>query len=418
MDVECHCYDYYRYEDCSECNIGYYGNSCSPCPGLFTNTKSKSFTLSLSSSPFPLVYEGIECSGHGKCDGSGTHEGNGDCICDEHFVNYDCHDCERYYYGNDCKKQCPGIIIDEYNIKRSCYGHGSCHDGVFGSGECDCYYNYNRTYNCLTCNDGYYGQFCKMCPGVDEHGRICADHGKCNNITGECECIKGYNSTTNCSTCVEGYYYNNKTKSCKECPGIYHSKDKDDDDNNNDVIIPCDGHGKCNTETNGKCVCDVGWSIALGGDSCTTCDSSHFGVNCSECPGRIHPNKIHQIKYNTKSLLRSNNYYYDEFDDEIDEDDYIHNFVNVCSGHGICEGAGTTTGSGKCLCSEGWTNDICNNCKEGYYGSNCIPCPNYPNICNGNGVCEGSGNVNGSGKCKCNWKWIGPHCDFQCNLLY
>lgn len=394
VDVECHCYDYFRDDDCSQCNIGYYGASCIPCPGLSNQINDK-----------------VECSGHGKCNGSGTHGGDGECKCDEHFVNYDCHDCERYYYGNDCKNQCPGIIIDESNSTKSCYGHGSCHDGVFGSGECDCFYNYNRTYNCSTCNDGYYGKDCEECPGVDRFGNICNNHGNCNNITGECECIKGYNSSTYCKTCVEGYYYNNETKSCHECPGVYNTKDN--------IIIPCDGHGTCNTNTNGKCVCFKGWSIGLGGDTCNTCDSSHYGKNCSECPGKIHHIDDNEDDYdnyykyyeNTHNILRK--------EKDIDNNNnVVYSYVNVCSGHGICEGAGTTTGSGKCLCSEGWTNDICNNCKEGYYGSNCIPCPNYPNICNGNGVCEGNGNINGSGKCRCNWQWIGSNCDFQCiNIL-
>ncbi|XP_076351296.1 protein disulfide isomerase crld-1-like isoform X2 [Tachypleus tridentatus] len=38
-----------------------------------------------------------------------------------------------------------------------------------------------------------------------------------------------------------------------------------------------------------------------------------------------------------------------------------------CSGHGLCEGAGTREGSGKCKCDEGYVGNICDKCKLGYF---------------------------------------------------
>lgn len=152
----------------------------------------------------------------------------------------------------------------------------------------------------------------------------------------------------------------------------------------NDTVA-CNGYGNCTEEGQyiiniyNRCKCFDGWAIGSG-SNCDTCDSYHYGPNCDKCPGLLN--------------LNVNNMAY----------------ISSCSGHGTCEGAGTTSGSGLCVCSEGWEGDICNECKTGYYGRNCVPCPNYPDICNGNGKCIGSGDVNGEGKCKCKWSYIGETC--------
>lgn len=41
--------------------------------------------------------------------------------------------------------------------------------------------------------------------------------------------------------------------------------------------------------------------------------------------------------------------------------------VNPCSGHGQCKGAGTRKGSGLCRCDSGYTGDLCDACKVGYF---------------------------------------------------
>lgn len=55
-----------------------------------------------------------------------------------------------------------------------------------------------------------------------------------------------------------------------------------------------------------------------------------------------------------------------------------------CNGHGVCDGSGTRSGTGNCICSTGYTGDKCENCDEDYYdvfskvdhdeSSTCLPC--------------------------------------------
>ncbi|GIY32918.1 cysteine-rich with EGF-like domain protein 2-A [Caerostris darwini] len=41
--------------------------------------------------------------------------------------------------------------------------------------------------------------------------------------------------------------------------------------------------------------------------------------------------------------------------------------VNPCNGHGQCKGAGTRKGSGLCRCDAGYTGELCEKCRVGYY---------------------------------------------------
>ncbi|KAK7790615.1 hypothetical protein R5R35_005600 [Gryllus longicercus] len=57
-------------------------------------------------------------------------------------------------------------------------------------------------------------------------------------------------------------------------------------------------------------------------------------------------------------------------------------------------------------------------CEPGQYGSECDPCPGYPdNICGGKGNCKGSGTRDGSGQCVCNTGYAGKLCD-RCAVNY
>lgn len=38
-----------------------------------------------------------------------------------------------------------------------------------------------------------------------------------------------------------------------------------------------------------------------------------------------------------------------------------------CHGHGTCDGSGTRSGTGECICSAGYVSDECENCAENYY---------------------------------------------------
>lgn len=52
----------------SQCPFGYYGSSCSSCPGP----------------------SGMPCNGHGQCDGGGTRSGTGSCSCNVGYSGGDC----------------------------------------------------------------------------------------------------------------------------------------------------------------------------------------------------------------------------------------------------------------------------------------------------------------------------------------
>jgi hypothetical protein len=57
------------YGICNDCSMGYYGPNCARCPGLAG---------------------GVECSGRGVCDGSGSMEGSGVCACNSGWFGTSC----------------------------------------------------------------------------------------------------------------------------------------------------------------------------------------------------------------------------------------------------------------------------------------------------------------------------------------
>ena len=74
--------------------------------------------------------------------------------------------------------------------------------------------------------------------------------------------------------------------------------------------------------------------------------------------------------------------------------------------NGFCDGSGKNTGSGKCVCNDGWSGVLCDTCNDGFWGSNCTKCDKCIH-----GYCNGSNTLNGNGKCICNKPYIGEHCD-------
>lgn len=157
---------------------------------------------------------------------------------------------------------------------------------------------------------------------------------------------------------------------------------------------PCFGHGTCDmgdplafpgATGGGACACDTGYAppdcrtcqVNLAGPDCAQCAEGFFGPDCKPCAGPPgHP----------------------------------------CNGHGVCNGTGSHSGTGQCQCELGWAGNGCEECAAGHAGPECATCPGYiPTLgvaCNAHGVCAGAGSTNGSGVCVCDSStpWTGPEC--------
>ncbi|XP_069125774.1 scavenger receptor class F member 1-like isoform X2 [Argopecten irradians] len=132
---------------CSNCNDGYYGPNCTPCPtGCSTNTCDQT-----SGNCFDCNdgYYGATCI---QCPaGCSTN------TCDKTSGN--CYQCTAGLFGNKCNQQCAFTCKDNMCNKNS--------------GQCD------------DCSDGYYGQLCLACPTG-------CSTSTCDKTSGRCfECKAG-----------------------------------------------------------------------------------------------------------------------------------------------------------------------------------------------------------------------------------
>ncbi|KAJ7316744.1 hypothetical protein JRQ81_002906, partial [Phrynocephalus forsythii] len=172
------------------CCKGFFGHSCTPCPGGFTNP----------------------CYGRGNC--SDGIRGNGQCRCFEGFKGIACHICSNpNKHGENCDEDCGcvhGICDNRPGSKGVCQP-GSCKPGYIG-GFCDqinekcgtslhCHKNavcsLNDTARCI-CQDGYEGDgiSCKpidVCAKPEQGG--CSENAVCSSTgpgTATCQCNRGW----------------------------------------------------------------------------------------------------------------------------------------------------------------------------------------------------------------------------------
>ena len=254
------------------------------------------------------------CGGHGTC--SEGLRGTGACACDASstagfWMGTACDVCATGYFGPRCTQRCNG-----FTGSSPCSGHGTCNGGFTGDGNCTC--------------AAYYGQLdCSAsCPFVSN--QVCNGHGACEdgaNRTGTCRCFsasnQGYWDGTACTLCASGFYGANCILPCPSDQGQV-----------------CAGHGVCDEGASGtgKCTCQSGWS----------------GVRCSRpCDGGA---------------------------------------ANPCTGHGSCQ-----QDTGSCVCYQSttfgyWSGQNCTECNSLYLSSDCtVPCPlatvNDTVACNGVGTC-------------------------------
>ena len=208
-----------------------------------------------------------------------------------------------------------------------------------------------------------------------------------------CQCNGTYGGLF-CAGCAEGHY----GPTCGACDVVSTAGDGS--------ITVCNGHGTCNgggtRHGTGACECEYGWTLhddcsaCTAGfgppGECTTCEAGYYGPDCAAC--------------------------------------------DSCAGkvHAHCDGNGTHSGTGACVCDAGFTGDACDTCAEhfqapscsscvtgwapqgacdtcatGYYGPACTACP----TCGAHSSCDGSGTTGGTGACVCDAGWAPPSCT-QC----
>ncbi|XP_018417974.1 PREDICTED: stabilin-1 [Nanorana parkeri] len=87
--------------------------------------------------------------------------------------------CCKNHFGGDCHV-CPG------GLEAPCSNHGTCVDGIAGTGQCICTEGFNGT-ACELCTPNRYGPDCKEC--------TCTQNGQCSDgISGDgsCFCAEGW----------------------------------------------------------------------------------------------------------------------------------------------------------------------------------------------------------------------------------
>lgn len=207
---------------CNACVDGYWGPSCTMCPGLSSNTSS--------------------CMGRGLCDDD--FAGDGTCACNPGFA------------GSAC----------QFSSAQACNNHGSVYasplDSIIG---CTCDTGFAPP-NCQACLPDYYGPTCKRCgpetcSGTGEYFAT-GSKGRCQ-IDGSCLCDEKY-AGANCETCAPGLFDYPRCVVCN--------------------ASTCSNHGSCIADA--TCTCVSGWAgpycddcaVGFYGPTCTACQ-----CNGSQC---------------------------------------------------------------------------------------------------------------------------------------
>merc|ERR1712223_872951 len=150
------------------------------------------------------------CSGHGRCKGSGTRKGNGDCQCDTGFSGDTCDQCAIGFFQDS---------NSESELKcKAC--HKSCLDKCTGSGPTQC----------LACKKGYLMNLEKGCVDLDEcndsgsQDSLCKINEFCVNTEGSFSCVTCDKACASCDAdgpdscidCADGFVKNDDVCVSKE----------------------------------------------------------------------------------------------------------------------------------------------------------------------------------------------------------
>ena len=364
------------------------------------------------------------CSGHGACTLFGNNPG---CLCENGWngplcdlpcpgvletgipcnnvgicnVDFDANstscECLEKFTGIDCSYECPGDFV-------SCNGHGECDDvGVCtcetnvpwslpsckcsdlltcnGKGQCDdkerceCFGNFAGEF-CNECKLNWHGENCDLyCDPYlktnssdrEEGGFGCFGHGTCLQLDEKMHCSCNLDTTLRIEMdgLVNDYnMYYDSSMNCGECLPDYFPKQwvVNQYGMPADYTVPCEG--SCNPAScNGYGTCNHEFGIP--GEFLCSCDIEHLddATLCTECETNWFPLDFSKANFCNKYCIAAGTLP-DECDGTID--------CVQCNGHGTC------TDEGICLCTDGYTGDECQ-----------IYCTSNDGlICGGHGACE------------------------------
>lgn len=144
-----------------------------------------------------IQLEEASCLQFSNCNGHGTCEA-GECKCQSGYVAPFC--CPPNRTGKDCSQCAPGYFGSSCtkcsDAHTTCNGHGTCDDGLSGTGRCKCSSSRFTGEFCQLCGTGFYGPDCLACSD-------CSGHGTCGS-SGACECTSPY-SGANCEIACSGH---------------------------------------------------------------------------------------------------------------------------------------------------------------------------------------------------------------------
>lgn len=331
------------------------------------------------------------CSNHGACS---IDQQLPVCECDEGYNGLSCSSC-AVGFQRTADDNCAPV---ESCTADFCNGNGTCVEGLTGA-------------PCI-CDAGYAGADCSVCaPGFhDESGSCvldeqcqatsCSGHGQCTVVSSKvtCDCEIGY----------EGDY----------CEVFSPELCADGD--------PCGPNGTCDDAGGAvNCICDTGYlgatcdlcypgyaddgsgncvptqvcttQTCLGFGSCSTtdavtacaCESAYTGAACEQCASGFHRsgNGLECVADQSCAL------------------------GNPCGDNGTCDDTG---GVLACVCSDGYTGTLCNNCYPGYHpdGDGDGGC-SLDEVCDDEACHNGASCDDATGEivCACAPGFEGPRCE-------